>query len=166
MHSIGVDYGMRRVAVACAEDGIAMAFKCASVDRGKELAMLSRWYLAHAPLPGHLWIESAIQGGSGNVQTTVKLASTQGAIMSVHVGEVSIVAPSSWKAGVVGNGNANKELVAIWLAEFYPDLYDACHGDQDQIDAMCMSLYGAGRFSGEILEPPGKPKRRKKKAVG
>jgi hypothetical protein len=164
MHSLGVDYGMRRIAVACAEDGFAAAFHCTSMDRGKELRMLAGWYLAHAPLPGHLWIEGAIQGGSKNVQTTVKLAATQGAIMAAHVGAVSIVAPSSWKAGTVLNGNANKELVSFWLAETYPELWEACCGDQDQIDAMCMSLYGLGRFNGEILEPPPKkPKKRKPK---
>lgn len=166
MDTIGCDYGMRRVAVASASQQVAMAFTCLSLDRGKELAMISRWYLAHAPLPGHLWIEGAIQGGNKNVQTTVKLAATQGAIMAAHVGgPVSIISVSSWKAGTCGNGNASKEYVALWLAEAYPELYLACHDDQDQIDAMCMSLYGMMRASGEIVEPPQKNKKRKKKVL-
>lgn len=88
----------------------------------------------------YLWIESAIQA-HGNVQVTVKMAQTQGAIMSNHHGPSTVVSPASWKAGLGIGGHASKEEVNIWLQKNHPNLSTAC-STQDEIDAMCMSLYG------------------------
>jgi Holliday junction resolvasome RuvABC endonuclease subunit len=88
-----------------------------------------------------LWIESAIQGHAGNVQTTVKMAQTQGMIMATHWGPCTVVAPSSWKAGIGAGGRADKEEVKEWLKRTHPDLFDVC-ATQDEVDAMCLSLYG------------------------
>ena len=146
MISIGCDYKMRQVAIACAQEKWAISLTTPAAGRADELGDLRSWFESHVPMNTHLWIESAIQGHS-NVQTTVKMAQTQGALMSIHDGPCTVVAPSSWKAGLPGlGGHASKEQVAEWLFYNHPDLHAHCDS-QDEIDAMCLSLYGQSQMS-------------------
>ena len=161
MIAIGVDYGFRRVAIACAEMGWATSVYTPKLwDRGLELRVLATC-LDDQEHETHMFIEGAIGAGPLNIQTIVGMAATQGALMLAHNGPSTIVAVSSWKKGVIGNGSADKELVGIWLAEIWPNLYAACD-TQDEIDAMCMSLYGKMLISGDIAPPAPKKKHKKK----
>lgn len=162
--NIGVDYGVRHVAVACYEHSWATSFSAKNDDRGEELKDLVDEYKCWMPRgsQSHLWIESAIQGISGNVQTAVGMAATQGAIMAAHWGPVTMVAPSSWKAGVVGNGHASKADATTFLKESYMHLATFCD-NQNEIDAMCLAIYGRMLTGGEIAPPVPKPKKRKVK---
>lgn len=171
MLNIGVDFGVRRIAIACADPGsvTAVSYDFAKADRGMELNYLTdrfQQFLVDAQTIGdtHLWIEGAIAAGSKNLQTMAALAATQGAIIGVHGSPVTIVSVASWKHGTCGNGSAPKEHVSQWLAETHFALYNAC-STQDEVDAMCMSLYGIGVTSGEILIPVKVPKKRKKKVA-
>jgi Holliday junction resolvasome RuvABC endonuclease subunit len=169
MIQLGVDYGVRRIAVANLTDGFALSFeikKCA--DRGSELNYLADRYqellIELSATYGigniHLWIEGAIMGHL-NVQVAVAMGATQGAIMGTHGAPCTIVPPATWKAGTVGNGGAGKDDVADWLQIYHSDLYAICHS-QDEIDAMCMALYGRMLTDGEIEPPKPKPKKKRK----
>lgn len=169
MINLGVDFGVRRIAVACADPGHenAVSYEFKKSDRGMELNYLEdrfQYVLITSRFVGdtHLWIEGAIAAGVKNLQTTVALAATQGAIIACHGSPTTIVPVSTWKKGVCGHGGLTKEGVEAWLLQFRPDLYAICRS-QDERDAMCMSLYGIGMLSGEILVPAKVPKKRKKK---
>jgi Holliday junction resolvasome RuvABC endonuclease subunit len=153
---------MRRVAIACAVTKSAVSFEIKpNPDRGMELFTLADWFSNSEIQGSDLWIESAIMGKVSGVQTLVKLASTQGALMSRHLGSTFIVSPSSWKAGVVGNGSADKTEVAAWLKTAHRGLFKLC-SNQDEVDAMCMSLYGAMVATGEIVVPVKKKRKVRK----
>lgn len=148
---IGVDYGVRRVAVACPSQGWATALTLKpGADRGNELNELAQFVRGRvADMEGHIYIESAIGGMSGNIQTVVGMAETCGAIMACFPGRATRVAPSSWKAAVCGNGRLDKAGVSAWLEQHHPALAAACrlaNGklDQDRVDATCLGLYVPG----------------------
>ena len=165
---IGVDIGVRRIALGCPTSGLSYA-----VDLGKkpgiryqELYQLAAWVGQVFPIPGliHLWVEQPyLSNGPGrNQNTTIAMAEVVGAIKAAaEWGQVDLVGQSTWKAQVVGDGRADKEEVALWLKTRHRDLYAKCALDQDQMDAMCIGLYGMMRTSGEIPAPP--PKKAKKR---
>lgn len=143
MMCVGVDYGVRRIAMACVAYEEAESFVAPpNIDRASQLFDLVAWFKEFTPRTHfRLWIESAIQGASKNVQTTVGMAATQGAILAAHGGPCSIVAPASWKHGTHGNGHASKADMKAWLKLTHPDLAWQCN-NQDEVDAMCIALYG------------------------
>lgn len=147
---IGIDYGVRRVSIACAEQGWADAFSVPETNRGEELAVMAAW--AQLTLMGYhvderwpIFIESAITGASGNAQTAAGMAETCGALLACFPGRAYKVAPSSWKALVCGHGGLDKKGVAAWLEREHPSFAEACRKpngklDQDRVDAACLSL--------------------------
>lgn len=144
---IGIDYGVRRVAVAYLGGASwAEALVVKESDRGSELVEMQEWVLnAVGGLKGDIFIESAIGGMSGNIQTVVGMAETCGALMACFPGRAHKVAPSSWKALVCGSGRLDKAGVAAWLEREHPALAEACRKpngklDQDRVDATCLGL--------------------------
>lgn len=155
---IGIDYGVRRVAVACPSQGWVTALTLnPGRDRASELEELAN-YAWHEVMDRQLaseliYIESAIGGMSGNIQTIVGMAETCGAVMACFPGRITRVAPASWKAAVCGNGRLDKQGVSTWLSTHHPSLAEACrlpNGklDQDRVDATCLGLYVPGLAAG------------------
>lgn len=153
---IGVDYGVRRIAVAFPAMKIAHVYDCTKMskaegwDRSQELGEMANWLKATVwPLygidPPTLFVESPIGGASGNMRTAVQMGETSGAILACFPGRAVQVAPSSWKALVCGSGRLDKAAVAQWLETHHPALAEACRKpsgklDQDRVDATCLGL--------------------------
>jgi Holliday junction resolvasome RuvABC endonuclease subunit len=146
---LGVDYGIRRVAVALIDESnhiIVLQDLVLQKDaRDAELDVLTRFVLDQVQT--WLWdivgcvIESPILGGSLNASTAVQMGITAGAI-SVTLNQHNVrntFAPSaSWKLGAIGRGNAKKEDVMAWAKETWPDQE---FKTQDQADALAMAVY-------------------------
>lgn len=149
---IGIDYGVRRVAIALIQRGEVEAYDCTKDsarmgwDRAGELYEMGQWAkLMVGGMQGPIFVESPIGGMSGNMQTLAGMAETCGALLSCFPGRAHKVAPSSWKALVCGNGSFDKARVSAWLQAEHPSLYDAClkpsgKVDQDRVDAACLGL--------------------------
>lgn len=45
-----------------------------------------------------------------------------------------------WKKRIVGNGNAKKPDINLWVRKHWPKLWRACKGRQDTCDAACIAL--------------------------
>lgn len=150
---MGIDYGIRRVAVAMINqrnDVIVLEDLVLSKDeRDVEIAVLSRFVLDQVDT--YVWnivgcvIESPILGGSLNASTAVQMGITAGAISGIlgqhNVG--SCFVPSArWKKEVVGKGNATKEDVMAWAVATWPD---EPIKTQDHADALAMAVYAAWR---------------------
>lgn len=81
-----------------------------------------------------------------NARSMLPLAYVNGTVQASLLSmesSVELIANNSWKAPVVGNGNANKEKIAAWFKAHYPEASRAFDGDQDLTDAACVLLYGA-----------------------
>lgn len=151
----GLDFGTRRLAIACAESGW-----CAQVhlpDSGKRTVriedageQLARWLnqLPDAPwqindIDPRFYAERPFVGRPhGNVRTAIGQALTVGGVLAQAPGEIYLVEQAEWKKAVVGSGNASKGAIAEFLERHYGALSAAAGGDQDIIDAFCISLYG------------------------
>lgn len=175
MIHMGVDLGVRRVAVACAYAGGVSGWTAElnlkpGKDRHWELRELASFLwrapgdhgVAHNDVA--VWMERTFvsDGAKGNRTVSLAMAETAGALLTAaHWPQATMVVPGSWKAGLLGDGRASKEDIEEWLWRRYPELAVLC-STQDQMDCMCMSLYGQGRESGEILAPVPPPKRKRK----
>ena len=166
---VGVDIGVRRIALGWPErkrsEAVDLGKKVGI--RHKELQALTCWMGLQLPAEVNLWIEQPYlsNGPGANQTTTIKMAELVGAIKVAHPWyQVILVGQSTWKAQVCGNGRAEKDEVALWLSVNHPDLYAKCVMDQDQIDAMCIGLYGMMRTSGQV-QPPVKAKKKRKRKV-
>lgn len=94
---------------------------------------------------GIAYVESPVVAGARNLQTTIKLSLINGAVIVALQNSgysVQHVAPSTWKKDVLGNGAANKQDVADWIADHWPELHASVQKDQDLIDAACIYLAG------------------------
>jgi Holliday junction resolvasome RuvABC endonuclease subunit len=162
----GIDLGVRKLAV-----GIPQMAYAASIDLGRagrftreeELLMLQEWLLAEVDDTMGLFVEMPyLSGGPArNATTTIALAETVGMVCSSsRWASVALVGQSTWKAQVCGSGGADKETVASWLYHHERDLFAACDGE-DEMDAMCIGLYGLLLSSGAILPPERHPPRRR-----
>lgn len=80
-----------------------------------------------------------------NIKSTVVQAQAGGAVMySLYdnfAEPIFQVNNKTWKKDIVGNGNASKDMVGLWLLQNHKPLYDLTGGDQDLIDATCIALY-------------------------
>ena len=169
MIDVGVDIGVRRIALGWPKMGLSQAIDLGKKPgvRHRELFHLAGWMSQVLPMPGmvHLWIEQPyLSNGPGkNQNTTIAMAETVGAIKAAaEWGEVTLVGQSTWKAQVCGNGRADKDEVSLWLLEAHPEVFAKCRSDQDRIDAMCIGLYGMLRSAG-LIQAPVKAKRKKRK---
>lgn len=153
MTAIGIDYGVRRVAIGHATDTrflYDIQLGAAKGEPNDALALEEMYQDIHVVVRALtrrasvlVAIESPIQGASANIKTGLRLAQVAGVILVAcrHAGAATLlVAPSEWKKAVVGVGNASKDQVDEWLAGHHPDLRAACH-TQDAVDATCLALY-------------------------
>jgi Holliday junction resolvasome RuvABC endonuclease subunit len=146
----GIDLGIRKAAVAvygindeyepCLLD--AISFFVHPTMRGKELSTLSTMITQICDWD-YAFIEEALIGN--NRKYSMRISQTSGAIMAaldaagVHTELVNV---KTWKKDVIGNGNANKEMIQTWLIENYNSYAVECGEDQDKFDACCIGLFG------------------------
>lgn len=178
--NIGIDVGLRRLAVASWDLGFAghMELKAPTpakpANRANELNQLGRWLwdvlMDHQVQPQHViaWVERSYVGNSvRNPNTALGLAETVGMVLSTVLwGRAERVDASTWKMNLlgVGQGHATKSQVDLWLASEWPQLYRRCE-TEDERDAMCISLYGQMRHDGTV-GPPTKAKRKRTSVAG
>jgi Holliday junction resolvasome RuvABC endonuclease subunit len=170
-HDVGIDVGSRRLAIGWAGREEAYAINLDSKNRwarASELRILSTWLRETLPDDVRLWVERPFlsNGPRRNQNTTISMAETVGVIQAARSwNSVTLIGQSTWKKGACGNGVMSKDEVALWLKTNYLELWRKCLGDQDRMDAMCISIYGMLRTGGLIEPPVPAPKKRKKKRV-
>ena len=137
---------MRKAAVAICYDGELKSSTSITLkkgDRQEELAFLAEWVSSRLIMCDYIVIEEPLIGRG--VRASLQIALTAGAVMSaVHPIKSSFVPVKTWKKEVIGNGNADKEAVRMWLHNADGGYALVCGDDQDRIDASCIALYGAG----------------------
>jgi len=106
--------------------------------RNQVLSFLTAYESSHL-VKVHLFIEEPLVAGVRNLRTSLMLAQTAGAVLSMGL-DSTLVPVSSWKKKVLGNGSAKKEDVARWFKLAYPD--SELHGNQDVCDAAAIFHYG------------------------
>lgn len=143
----GVDLGKRRAAVALCVDGklkhsSSIDLKRPGDSRAQELFTIANWCRNSLKVCDFIVIEEPLVGRS--VKSSIDVATTAGAVMSVTYPVKSTwVNVKTWKREIIGNGNADKEAVKMWLKSSHPSYASECAEDQDRIDASCIALYGA-----------------------
>jgi len=179
--NIGIDVGMRRLAVASWDLGFAKSFELKAptpakpANRANELNQLGRWLwdvlMDHQVQPQHVvaWVERSYVGNSvGNPATALALAETVGMVLSTVLwGRAERVDASTWKMNLLGpgHGHASKGEVSLWLSLEWPQLYQLCE-TEDEKDAMCISLYGQMRHDGKVGPPTKSARKRASVARG
>lgn len=140
---IGIDLGARKVTIVDIDREIFIHYETPKSERSIELVSIAR-YLQRLEgdglLEGTKWVEAPVVAGARNLQATIAIAQTSGAVLS-SLTQTHQVAVSSWKQRTVGNGNANKAAVKQWLGDTHPEYAKLCR-NQDLIDATCIALYG------------------------
>jgi Holliday junction resolvasome RuvABC endonuclease subunit len=98
----------------------------------------ARLFFRRLPDGTHVFCEEPLALKNG--RTTRQLALAAGAIWAAHM-DLDIwwhwVDVSTWKHQIIGNGNASKQMVALWLNRQH-----IAYPDQDFYDAHCLALYG------------------------
>lgn len=162
--TVGIDVGLRRLAIAMPDLAYAANINLPGphkLTREEELYQLQD-FLARE-VPEHIvsvWLELPYvsHGGRSNPNVTIGMAETVGAVRCFRAGiSVETVVPSTWKKEVCGDGRTDKDATSAWLLEHEPELFDACD-TEDEIDAMCIGLYGKMRQTGLVMPPVSKPK--------
>lgn len=164
----GIDLGSRKTAVARlsqAPDGeaslSAVTLLVHPAHRGMELYALANYTAAACVNADMVYIEEPLVGRG--VKASMALSQVAGTLMAKLAGEqipCDLVNVKTWKSKVVGNGNADKKAIEMWLKENHPK-YAAHCGDQDQFDAACIALFGrqiltagsTGLFATEVSNP-------------
>lgn len=83
--------------------------------------------------------------GRGGPGSTIPQAQINGALLAgAHVaeGEAILVNNSHAKKQIIGKGNASKDEISGWVAEYWPDLYESIEGDQDLCDSAMIYRWG------------------------
>lgn len=158
---VGVDYGLRRLAVVSAFDGVLcdvdVGVRPGSCSPLEALHILVDTY-CNAMMHRHaavVAVEAPIVGIRRNVRTGLQMSMVAGAIAASALqggSSVRLVEPATWKKAVVGSGGATKDDVREYLSQHHPALYQGTQS-QDAVDAACLALYAVG----ELVDEGGMP---------
>lgn len=150
--TVGIDYGVRRCAIVCPQNGEFWDLELPPGDIVSSLDVMHDFVFstinAIRGKTAYVCVEAPIVGLSRNLRTGLHLGMVAGAlaVAARQTGApTEFVEPSTWKKAVVGRGNANKEQVAEWLEEHKPELFKKAT-NQDLIDACCIGFYGEQRL--------------------
>lgn len=117
-------------------------------DRNTELLELRRMleYVLKYDDDPVIYCEEPVVAGARNLRSTILVAETVGVILALNA-RVYLVPVSSWKKATVGNGNASKDDVTVWLMREHPTYASECRDtqqreSQDLRDAAAIYLYG------------------------
>jgi hypothetical protein len=159
----GVDPGGSKLAIACAEEGWVMDFHATSTDPSVNKQAIGRWAAEVIPVGAVVLLERALVAGARNLQSTIKVAETVGAVQAHLPGRaVTLVAVSSWKKETLGHGGIDKPGIRKWIEARHPEIAAACLGpkggwDIDKADAWCIALAGPGLAArGPVPDPAGR----------
>lgn len=163
MTDVGVDIGMAKIAIASPGDRWADSLDIArrKLARHEQLREMKTWLLSRTDGTEQLWIDRPLFHGTGT-NAGERLTETVGMILSARdwIFPPQVIYQQTWKAQVIGNGNASKADIQAYLEAFHPELANLCHGIEDEYDAMTLGVYGQGRRSGAILAPVKATKKR------
>lgn len=140
----GIDVSMRRVAVACPSWERAAAFGLPpKVPHSEAMVAIGDYVASMIPKDSIVYVEAPVVAGARNLQSTIKAAMTCGAVIGrLGHATVHVIAVDTWKKAVCGLGGIDKAAVRDWLYASSEVLAEACHDDQDRIDATCIALAG------------------------
>ena len=121
------------------------------MNRADQLWILMASARSHILLnaPDIVVVEEPLQGN--NRKYSLQIAEVKGAVLAgvasaiekiPHNVYVTGANVKTWKKDVLGNGNATKTDIATFLTEHYR-VYSAVCGNQDELDAGCVAIYGA-----------------------
>lgn len=153
MKLLGVDLGIRKVALTLFEDSKLMSARAwetpKDVPRDAQLHELAAAVHDNAYLfdVDSVWMEDVLIGN--NRKYSMQLAETKGAVSSglyplrIQFGtDIRTVNVGTWKKQVIGNGKASKEDVQNYIRVTHSPYAPLCGDDQDLYDAACVGLYG------------------------
>jgi len=153
---LGVDLGVRKVAVAVITDGIA-GYTLYSIPRlelvkqirSHELHKLASFVQAVVSTyqPDYMFIEQPIVGN--NRKYSMQLSESCGAVIGA-LGlspeqtdpKVEMVDNNTWKKELLLKGHASKSDIQNYIVDTHPAYAAFCGDDQDAFDACCIALYG------------------------
>lgn len=149
---IGVDPAARRLdAVVLYEDGSWVLYKRSMpTDIVKRCVEAQRWLEQivkdnHQHGPVFCGVEEPVLGmkGRATANGALPLAKVHGALLaaSERAGATTLpVNNKRWKRRIVGNGNASKPEINLWVRKHWRKLHSEAKGRQDTCDAACIAL--------------------------
>lgn len=146
MEIIGIDPAARKLAIWT---GVFSVFKKLPMDDAQACGISFRELSSvltdlSTPVKPHvIYMESSIS--RGNPRAGIVQAHAVGALLAAAAEfgvEVRRVDNMTWKKRLIGSGRAEKEDIAQYVKGREPSLYDACDGNQDLMDALCIYWYG------------------------
>lgn len=169
MMTVGIDYGVRRVALGCPEARFASsmeapeqptadfdAFHAMASWVAEQLLVLTR---DHGEIQLAALEHPFAGSGNANVGTAIRLGMAAGAfglICKELAIPVFVVQQSTWKKDVLGNGGLDKPGIAREAALRWPD-HAALTSGEDELDAMMIGLWaehhGLPLVTGEATRP-------------
>lgn len=156
---VGIDTGSRRLSVAWPSERKIMWYETpAATTPSEEIRDLMFWLVRVAEVHwgDEVYLESNYQAGHGQIQNALRHSMTIGAVLATVGG--TLIAPSTWKAAILGHGHADKTDTRIWLEASDPEVAATIAGisqkqrREDAADAWCIGLYGdlAGRHPDQL----------------
>ena len=153
MRLLGIDLGIRKIAITCHADDVLVWADVhdtpEDMSRDLQLRELGMFAAEIAALHAAeaVWIEDTIIGN--NRKYSIALAQTMGAVLAslaqlrLSIGtDVRQVDNRTWKKHVVGKGHATKEEIRDYIHVTHGAYAPLCGDDQDLYDAACVGLYG------------------------
>ena len=151
---LGIDCDSRKIAMVCMDMGGHIKYHIILIsksDTAKErLPELINMFNGQLKVinPDHVYIEDSIF--IQNYRTSKTISEIIGNIKySLKDYDYVTVPVTTWKKGVIGKGNANKDDVKVFILKKYPELEGEL---QDIIDATAICLYGIKCEKGKIKE--------------
>ena len=147
-HVIGIDPSSKKVAICHTFENSIVYHRTIDLPEGVYPATGAAFrevfaFLGEFQDDAIIYMESPVVGR--NAYSTIVQAQVGGAIMAAAENfgaQLFLVNVNSWKKEVIGKGNADKNEIAVWLKENWPDAYNSAAGDQDLIDASAINRYG------------------------
>lgn len=153
MTVIGVDYGVRKLALAALPTGRRRGpqgvFSCfwkpdrtANDILGAVEDTVITWVETQLADTDDVSVIIEYPYFAKNAKVSVRMGMMAGALFSAfhqYTDNIRFVEPAAWKKQIVGRGNANKEDTMKWLRGHYPKLTFI---NDDEADAYCLALYG------------------------
>ena len=146
MNIIGIDPAARKLAVWT---GVFSVFKVLPMDDTEACGLAFRELSSvltdlGAPINHHvIYMEKSISRGYAHA--SLVQAHGVGALLAAaaeYSVEVRRVDNMTWKKRLIGNARAEKYEIAEYVKGRDRSLYDACKGNQDLLDALCIYWYG------------------------
>jgi Holliday junction resolvasome RuvABC endonuclease subunit len=142
---VGIDLGARKAALSVFHEGelasVGSLETPSAMSRAKQLSTLAEWSREYTKVATHVFIEEPLVGRG--VRASLQIAQTAGAVMAtLEHANARFISNTAWKKALLGNGNANKEMIETWLKSSHPVYATLCGSNQDRIDATCIGQYG------------------------